>query len=77
MMIGPCKIERRYKTLKPKKSMCHDCRENFYNGNNPYSIKECWHFKTAVVVDAHFYPGPWATDKQMILVKKTLNCFCG
>jgi hypothetical protein len=21
---------------------CSDCRENFYNGNNPLNIKECW-----------------------------------
>lgn len=77
MAIGYGKIVRRYKSLKPQKSMCNGCENDFYNGHNPYGIAECWHFKDAVVVDAYFYPGLWATDKDMVLVKKTLSCFRG
>lgn len=32
------------------KSNCDGCENNFYNGNNPYGIKECWSFKTAKLV---------------------------
>lgn len=31
-------------------SMCAGCRDNFYNGNNPYGVKQCWSFETAKVV---------------------------
>jgi hypothetical protein len=39
------------KVLKPKKDirMCAGCRDNFYNGNNPYGIKQCWNFPSAKV----------------------------
>lgn len=29
---------------------CSGCRDNFYNGNNPFEIKECWSKKGAKVV---------------------------
>lgn len=29
---------------------CIGCRSNFYNGNNPMGIKECWHLKDAKLV---------------------------
>ena len=32
------------------KSDCVGCTENFYNGNNPLGVKECWHFKDAKVI---------------------------
>ena len=28
---------------------CEGCRDDFYNGNNPYGVKECWHLKTATL----------------------------
>jgi hypothetical protein len=24
------------------KQFCRGCRDNFYNGNNDYGVKECW-----------------------------------
>jgi hypothetical protein len=33
-----------------KKKLCIGCRQNFYNGNNDFKIKECWHLKSARVV---------------------------
>ena len=32
------------------KSRCVGCRDDFYNGKNPYGVKECWSFKTAMLV---------------------------
>jgi len=34
--------------MKDKK-YCIGCDDNFYNGNNPMGVKECWSFKTAKV----------------------------
>ena len=38
--------------MKPLKSkrLCVGCRNNFYNGNNPAGVRECWSFKKAKVV---------------------------
>lgn len=33
-----------------KLKFCRGCRNNFYNGNNPYSIQRCWSLATATVV---------------------------
>ncbi len=33
-----------------EKKYCVGCDDNFYNGNNPLGVKECWSFKTAKVV---------------------------
>ena len=33
-----------------KRSMCAGCRDNFYNGQNPYGIQECWNLKSARIV---------------------------
>lgn len=45
------------------KDLCLGCRNNFYNGNNPYEVKECWSYKGAKVelrkrVSIHQRP-PW------------------
>lgn len=31
-------------------SSCVGCESNFYNGNNPLKVKECWHLKDAKIV---------------------------
>ena len=37
--------------MKPKKSiqLCAGCYNNFYNGNNPYGVAQCWSFPKAQV----------------------------
>jgi hypothetical protein len=30
-----------------EKADCSGCRDNFYNGNNPFGVEECWSFKNA------------------------------
>ena len=68
-------ITREYKTLKPHKSMCSGCRNEFYNGQNPYGIPQCWSFKDAKVVDKEAYSSIYAT--KLSKVKKTLSCYHG
>lgn len=29
-------------TTKEKRKHCSGCEDNFYNGNNPLGVKECW-----------------------------------
>ncbi len=29
------------------KKHCSGCEDDFYNGNNPYGVKLCWHLDTA------------------------------
>lgn len=33
--------------MKKSKNDCIGCKDNFYNGNNPYGVKECWCFEGA------------------------------
>lgn len=33
-----------------KRKYCPGCRNNFYNGNNPYGVQECWSLPSAKVV---------------------------
>jgi hypothetical protein len=32
------------------KKYCAGCRNNFYNGNNQYDVKQCWSRKTGKLV---------------------------
>ena len=32
------------------KSKCSGCEDNFYNGSNPYNVKECWCLETAKII---------------------------
>lgn len=68
-------IVKEYKTIKPEKYQCSGCRDNFYNGNNEYGVKECWSFKTAKVVDKEAYPNIDCNDSQRKKYKKTLSCY--
>lgn len=57
-----------------KLKMCSGCRENFYNGNNPYGIQECWSLKSARVVlkkEVHLDQVPPWNQKPI----KVLSCF--
>lgn len=62
---------------KPRKSisLCAGCRNNFYNGNNDYGVKQCWSFKDAEVVKVlavglHQEP-PYYNDN----IRYCLNCY--
>lgn len=42
--------------MKPTKSDCAGCENNFYNGNNSLGVQECWSFKSATMVKARDVP---------------------
>jgi len=59
-----------------KKKYCVGCRNNFYNGNNQYGIKECWLLKDAKVVwmsKSGYYKMDFIKNEKI----RTLNCFHG
>ena len=37
-------------TKSEKRKYCYGCKDEFYMGNNPYGIQECWHLKSARLV---------------------------
>jgi hypothetical protein len=37
---------------------CQGCRDNFYNGQNPYGIKECWLLSGAKLI-TRYKIGMW------------------
>ena len=38
--------------MKPSEvsKRCSGCEQNFYNGNNPYGVKQCWNVPSAKIV---------------------------
>ena len=54
-----------------KTDRCQGCRDNFYNDNNPYGIKECWNLKDAKVVWKKCVPytlvPPWTMKAERVL----------
>jgi hypothetical protein len=49
---------------------CFGCEDNFYNGENPLGVKECWHLKSArlehrVIVPSDLRP-PWKMPGQLL-----------
>jgi hypothetical protein len=62
--------ERKIKKL----SLCSGCSENFYNGNNPYGIRECWRLKSARIVKAKFVPMSMVPPWTGLQIVKTLSC---
>lgn len=61
--------------MKDKKE-CIGCDSDFYNGNNPLGVKECWHFKDAKLVTKYAI-GWWTPmDKKDNFWKtKVPNCY--
>jgi len=57
-----------------KLQYCKGCKYNFYNGNNPYDIKKCWHLKDARVVwrkEVHINQRPPWKQKAI----RVLDCY--
>ena len=59
--------------MAKEKKMCVGCRQNFYNGNNSYGIKECWSFKSAKVV-TRVSVGTWQAPPYEWRPQKTFDC---
>jgi hypothetical protein len=61
-------------TKAAKLKHCVGCDEDFYNGKNPYGIKECWLLKDAKMVlkkEVHIDQVPPWNQK----AKRFLSCF--
>jgi len=55
---------------------CAGCEDDFYNGKNPYGIKECWSFKKAELV-VRYRIGTWTqpTESGAFTKVKVPNCY--
>lgn len=62
--------------MNKSKRLCAGCRENFYNGNNPIGVKECWMYKRAKVKTQYRIAIHTPMDRKAGYVKTVgLNCF--
>ena len=56
-----------------RRKYCGSCHDNFYNGNNPMDVKECWHLEKAAPVRMKFVHidqrPPWNNKSEW-----TLDC---
>jgi hypothetical protein len=55
-------------------SKCAGCSENFYNGNNPYGIKECWNLRDAQSIMRRRV-GLWETPPWTAKPERLLSCY--
>jgi len=60
-------------TKYEKRKLCSGCTENFYNGNNPLGVSECWHFSDAIVVHRAFIGLSWVPPWNAS-IERTLSC---
>ena len=56
-----------------KLKRCAGCQENFYNGNNPLGVNECWGLETAKSVERTMV-GVWQNPPYVWNPQKTLSC---
>jgi len=63
--------------MKKNKTHCKGCHDNFYNGNNPLGIEECWQYEDAEFVKripiGMNEPPPYLNKKEV----KVFNCWQG
>ena len=60
--------------MNVKLKHCRGCTDDFYNGSNPYGIKECWNLETATLVkrkEVHINQRPPWKQKPI----QVLSCF--
>lgn len=61
-------------TKEEKLKYCSGCEDNFYNGNNPYDVKECWGLEKARLMSRKKVsvnsPPPWNWSPS-----KYLSCY--
>lgn len=62
--------------MNKSKKLCVGCRENFYNGNNPMGVQECWMYKSAQVRTRYRLSTNMPMDQREGYVKTSgLNCY--
>ena len=74
---GTGQITRNMREIKPSKSMCAGCRDDFYNDHNPHGVKECWMFKQATVCNKVGYSSIHCANGPDTIMEKTLDCWHG
>lgn len=56
--------------MKMTKKACVGCSDNFYNGNNPMGVQECWMFKDAKIISRRrvgvWEPPPWTSKPESL-----------
>lgn len=63
-------------TKQEKREYCSGCQDDFYNGNNPLGIKECWCHKTAKLVKRYRIYWWTPTDKASNFTEAmVLSCY--
>lgn len=67
-----CKVCLNHVSKPAKRMLCRGCNDDFYNGQNPLGVKECWHFKQAKVirkkkVGINDVP-PWKTQRVVVVL---------
>lgn len=54
---------------------CSGCTEDFYNGHNPYGVKECWNRKRAEMVQRVFIHVDQAPPYRNIKPRSVPSCY--
>jgi hypothetical protein len=62
-------------TKQQKLKYCTGCNENFYNGHNPLSIKECWSLKNAKIVQRKKIHINLVPPYDHLKKQKVLSCY--
>ena len=55
-----------------RRKYCGGCRNDFYNGNNPHGVKQCWSLEKSKVVWKDVY---WSIHQVKPSRVRTLDCF--
>ena len=58
-----------------KRVLCAGCRDNYYNGNNPHGVSECWRLKSARKV-TRYRIGWWTQPTSAEAFKKVTTLHC-
>lgn len=60
---------------RPTKRDCAGCENDFYNGHNPYDVKECWSLKKAEWATKLPIPVDVPPPYSHIKAKRVPNCY--
>lgn len=61
--------------MSKSKQLCVGCKDDFYNGKNPWGVKECWSYRSAKVV-TRTQVGIWQNPPYEWRPQQTFDCHC-
>lgn len=70
-------VTREYEQIKPDKSMCVGCEEDFYNHQGGMNGTGCWSFKSAKVCNKVGHSSIHVANGPDTIKRKTLTCWRG